>query len=53
MPSDIHNESIQVTADIVREVHASNVKKSEFFTILVDGTSDKNNEEIQGYDFFS
>ena len=45
---DIQNEFIEIMADMVREVHASKVKKSELFTIMVDGTTDKSNEEIQG-----
>ena len=48
LSSDIQNEIIQVMANMVRNVHASRVKNSEIFTIMVDGTSDTNREEIQG-----
>ena len=40
LSSDIQNEIIQVMTNMVRNVHASRVKNSEIFTIMVDGTSD-------------
>ena len=33
---------------MVRDKHASDIRKAELYTIMVDGTTDKNNEEIQG-----
>ena len=48
LSSAIQNEIIQVMANMVRNVHASRVKNSEIFAIMVDGTSDTNREEIQG-----
>ena len=34
-------------AQMVRDVHTSKIKAAEFFTIMVDGTTDKSQEEIQ------
>ena len=45
---DIQNEVIEVLANMVRKKHATAVKKAELFTIMVDGTTDKNDEEFQG-----
>ena len=39
---------IEVLANMVRKKHTTAVKKAEFFTIMVDGTTDKNGKEIQG-----
>ena len=46
--SDIQNEFIEVLANMVREKHATEVKKAELYSIMVDGTTDKNMEEVQG-----
>ena len=48
LTSDIQNELIEVLANMVREKHATEVKKSELYSIMVDGTTDKNMEEFQG-----
>ena len=45
---EIQNEFIQVMAQMVRDVHSERIKLAELFTIMVDGTTDKSNEEIQG-----
>ena len=39
LSSDIQPEIIQVMANMVRNVHASRVKNSEIFMVMVDGTS--------------
>ena len=44
MSSDIRNEIIEILADMVREEHATNIRKAELSTIMVDGTSDKNED---------
>ena len=33
---------------MVREKHATEVKKAELYSIMVDGTTDRNMEEVQG-----
>ena len=33
---------------MVRDKHAPDIRKAELYTIMVYGTTDKNNEEIQG-----
>lgn len=48
LSDDIQNEFIQVMADMVRKEHATKIKRSVYYTIMADGTTDKNNEEIQG-----
>ena len=48
LTSDIENEFIEVLANMVREKHATEVKKAELYSIMVDGTTDKNMEEVQG-----
>ena len=44
---DIQNEIVDILAQMVRDTHAAKIKEAEFFTIMVDGTTDKSNEEIQ------
>ena len=44
---EIQNELIDIMAQMVRDVHTSKIKAAEFFTIMVDGTTDKSQEEIQ------
>ena len=48
LPSDIQNKFIEVLANMVREKHATEVKKAKSYSIMVDGTTDKNMEEVQG-----
>ena len=48
LTSDIQDEFIEILANMVRDQDASNTRKAELYTIMVDGTTDKNNEEIQG-----
>ena len=48
LSSDIQNEFIEILTDMVREEHVIKIRKAERYTIMVDGTTDKNNEEIQG-----
>jgi hypothetical protein len=44
---DIQNEIVDILAQMVRDAHTAKIKEAEFFTIMVDGTTDKSNEEIQ------
>ena len=46
--NDIQNEFIQVMAQMVRAINSARVKAAELYTIMVDGTTDKSSEEIQG-----
>ena len=48
LSSDVQNEIIEIVATLVREKHALRICKSELYTIMADGTTDKNHEEIQG-----
>ena len=48
LSSDIQNEFIEIMTQMVRDVHAANIKAAEFYTIMVDGTTDKSREEVQG-----
>ena len=48
LTSDIQNEFIEILANMVQEKHAATIRKGELYTIMADGTTDKNNEEIQG-----
>ena len=48
LTSDIQDEFIEIPADMVRDKHASDIRKAELYTIIVDGNTDKNKEEIQG-----
>ena len=48
LSSDVQNEIIEILATLVREKHALRIRKSELYTIMADGTTDKNHEEIQG-----
>ena len=41
----IQDEFIEILADMVRDKH---IRETEPYTIMVDGTTDKKNEEIQG-----
>ena len=45
---DIQNEVIEVLAFSVKTKFAEDVRKAELFTIMADGTTDKNRKEIQG-----
>ncbi|CAB4015919.1 zinc finger MYM-type 1 [Paramuricea clavata] len=45
---DIQNEVIEVLASLVKTKIAEDVRKAELFTIIADGTTDKNRKEIQG-----
>lgn len=45
---DIQNEVIEVLASLVKETIAEDVRKAQLFTIMADGTTDKNRKEIQG-----
>ncbi|XP_028410822.1 zinc finger protein 862-like [Dendronephthya gigantea] len=45
---DIQNEVIEVLASLVKKKIADDVRKAELFTIMADGTTDKNRKEIQG-----
>ena len=46
--ADVQNEFVEVMAQMVRDVHAARIKLAELYTIMVDGTTDKSNEEVQG-----
>ena len=46
--SNIQDEFIEILADMVQDKHSSDIRKTELYTIMVDGSTDKNNEEIQG-----
>jgi hypothetical protein len=48
LSSDIQNEIIEILAELVKEKHAARIRMSELYTIMADGTTDKNHEEIQG-----
>ena len=48
LSADIHNELIEIMSQMVRDIHATNIKAAEFYTIMVDGTTDKSREEVQG-----
>ena len=43
---DIQNEVIIVLKDIVEQKIAAEVKEAKLFTLMVDGSTDKNNNEI-------
>ena len=43
---DIQNEVIIVLKDIVEQKIAAEAKEAELFTLMVDGSTDKNNNEI-------
>lgn len=43
---DIQNEIISIIASLLRDAISSEMKTSDYFTILVDGTKDKNGCEI-------
>ena len=47
---DVQNKFkfVQVMPKMVRDVHASRTKLAEHYTIMVDVTTDKSNEEVQG-----
>ena len=45
---DIQNEVIEVLASLVKNKIAEDIRKAELFTIMADGTTDKNRNEIQG-----
>ena len=44
----IQNEVIEVLSSLVKNKIAEDVRKAELFTIMADGTTDKNRKEIQG-----
>lgn len=44
---DIQNEIVDIMAQMVRDAHTAKIKEAEYFTIMVDGTTDKSSEEIQ------
>ena len=46
---EIQNEIVDILAQMVRDAHTTKIKEAEFFTIMVDGTTDKSNEEIQAF----
>lgn len=43
---DIQNEIISIIASLLRQEISSDISSSEYFTIFVDGTKDKNGREI-------
>lgn len=43
---DIQNEIISIIASLLREQISLKINSSDYFTILVDGTKDKNGNEI-------
>ena len=46
---EVQNEIVDILAQMVRDAHTAKIKEAEFFTIMVDGTTDKSNEEIQAF----
>ena len=44
---DIQNEVIEVLSSLVKNKIAEDIRKAELFTIMADGTTDKNRKEIQ------
>ena len=48
LSSDVQNEIIEILSSLVKEKHAARIRRAEFYTIMADGTTDKNHEEIQG-----
>ena len=44
LTSDIQDEFIEILVDMVRDKHASDIRKAELYTIMVDGTTDQNTE---------
>ena len=45
---DIQNEVIETLASLVKERIADEIRKAQLFTIMADGMTDKNRQEIQG-----
>ena len=45
---DIHDEVIEVLSSSVRNKMVEDVRKAELFTIMADGTTDRNRNKIQG-----
>ena len=45
---DIQNEVIEVLSSLVRNKMVEDVRKAELFTIMADGTTDRNRNKIQG-----
>ena len=48
---DIQNEIIEIMAKLVKKNVADKVREAGLFTIMADGTTDKNRKEIQGLVF--
>ena len=48
LSSDVQNEIIEILTLLVKDKHAARIRRAEFYTIMADGTTDKNHEEIQG-----
>lgn len=44
----IQNEIISVLADLLKDSIVKRIQKAKLFTIMADGTTDKNRKEIQG-----
>ena len=45
---EIQNEIISILATLVKKEIAKEIKEADLFTIMADGTTDKNRKEIQG-----
>lgn len=45
---DVKKETISILAKLVKNKIASDIREAKLFTILADGTTDKNRKEIQG-----
>ena len=48
LSDDSQKESMSVLADLVHQKIADELKTGKYFTIMVDGTTDKSGQEIQG-----
>ena len=47
---EIQNEIISILATLVKKEIAKEIKEAELFTVMADGTTDKNRKEIPGLD---
>ena len=45
---DVQNEVISILANLVKNKIANDIRNAKLFTIMADGTTDKNRKEIQG-----
>ena len=45
---DIQDEVIEILASLTKQSIANEIKKAKLFTIMADGTTDKNRKEVQG-----